>query len=277
MLVPDRDFDRPERRPKKWETFRGAETGIDPKAMKAEIAALRQRCRQRRELPRGARGIRRLCARARRPARLRHHRPGRRRSQPGAASRSARGRTARIHGRSRSGHRASVEQAKALQRERQAQAQIWDRDAANRDWESQVAERRDADSRPSRRAMERRGQNRSEKSPRRTRCLCRTRARAASARTGQGRATKFHRAATADDIRAAFAATCEMDAGEALQGALAERGIGLAAVSPEEAYASERQAAFAREVGHVAAAEHPGKAKSSPSTARAMPIVSMSA
>ena len=54
---------------------------------------------------------------------------------------------------------------------------------------------------------------------------------------------------TADDIRAAFAATREMDAGDALQEALADRGIGLAAVSPEEAYASERQAAFAREIG----------------------------
>ena len=44
VLVPDRDFDRPDRRPKKWETFRGADTGIDPAEMKAEISALRQHC-----------------------------------------------------------------------------------------------------------------------------------------------------------------------------------------------------------------------------------------
>ena len=37
VLVPDRDFDRPDRRLKKWETFRGDDTGLDPKAMKAEL------------------------------------------------------------------------------------------------------------------------------------------------------------------------------------------------------------------------------------------------
>ena len=55
---------------------------------------------------------------------------------------------------------------------------------------------------------------------------------------------------TTDEIRTAFEVTREMAAGDALQEALADRGIGLAAVSPEEAYASERQAAFAREIGN---------------------------
>jgi len=43
-----------------------------------------------------------------------------------------------------------------------------------------------------------------------------------------------------------------MLAAEKLQAALKERGIGLAAVTPEEAYASERTAAFARAVGNHA-------------------------
>jgi hypothetical protein len=36
ILVPDRDFERPDRRPKKYESFRGAETGIDPATVKAD-------------------------------------------------------------------------------------------------------------------------------------------------------------------------------------------------------------------------------------------------
>lgn len=44
ILVPDRDFDRPERGPKKWETFRGAQTGLDPKETKAELTAIRECC-----------------------------------------------------------------------------------------------------------------------------------------------------------------------------------------------------------------------------------------
>ena len=40
VLVPDRDFDRPERRPKKHETFRALDSGIDPQTVKAEVSAL---------------------------------------------------------------------------------------------------------------------------------------------------------------------------------------------------------------------------------------------
>jgi hypothetical protein len=42
VLVPDRDFDRPERGPEKWETFRGARNGIDPRAITAELTELWQ-------------------------------------------------------------------------------------------------------------------------------------------------------------------------------------------------------------------------------------------
>lgn len=40
VLGPDKVKDRPKRRPKPWETFRGKKSGIDPRAMTAEITAL---------------------------------------------------------------------------------------------------------------------------------------------------------------------------------------------------------------------------------------------
>jgi hypothetical protein len=40
VLTRDREFERPERRPRKHETFRALETGIDPQNVKAEIGAL---------------------------------------------------------------------------------------------------------------------------------------------------------------------------------------------------------------------------------------------
>lgn len=42
ILVPDREAERRERRPKKHETLRAAESGIDPKAIKADITPLWQ-------------------------------------------------------------------------------------------------------------------------------------------------------------------------------------------------------------------------------------------
>jgi Relaxase/Mobilisation nuclease domain len=42
ILTPNRDFERPERRPQKNETFRTVETGIDPETVKAELRALWQ-------------------------------------------------------------------------------------------------------------------------------------------------------------------------------------------------------------------------------------------
>lgn len=41
VLVPDRDFERPERGPEKWEIFRGAATGLDPRDVAAEVRELR--------------------------------------------------------------------------------------------------------------------------------------------------------------------------------------------------------------------------------------------
>lgn len=42
VLVPDRETPRPERNPQDWETFRGQETRIDPKAVRAEVTQLWQ-------------------------------------------------------------------------------------------------------------------------------------------------------------------------------------------------------------------------------------------
>ncbi|HTV87772.1 MAG TPA: relaxase/mobilization nuclease domain-containing protein [Stellaceae bacterium] len=43
ILVPDREFERPERRAQKHERFRGAQHGIDPRAIGNELKALRER------------------------------------------------------------------------------------------------------------------------------------------------------------------------------------------------------------------------------------------
>ena len=43
ILVPDREFERPARRPKKAEMFRGEQTGIDPVRLANEVKALRER------------------------------------------------------------------------------------------------------------------------------------------------------------------------------------------------------------------------------------------
>ena len=42
ILVPNREFERPERRAKKQERFRGAQNGIDPHAVANELKALRE-------------------------------------------------------------------------------------------------------------------------------------------------------------------------------------------------------------------------------------------
>jgi hypothetical protein len=42
VLVRDRDVDRPDRNPKDWESFRGKDSTLDPKAIKAEVTALWQ-------------------------------------------------------------------------------------------------------------------------------------------------------------------------------------------------------------------------------------------
>ncbi|MGE0290451.1 MAG: relaxase/mobilization nuclease domain-containing protein [Bradyrhizobium sp.] len=43
VLIPDREDERPERRPKKYETFRAAGTGIDPEQVKADLRAAKER------------------------------------------------------------------------------------------------------------------------------------------------------------------------------------------------------------------------------------------
>ncbi|MGE0565856.1 MAG: relaxase/mobilization nuclease domain-containing protein [Pseudolabrys sp.] len=43
VLIPDREDERPERRPKKHETFRATETGIDPEQVKADLRQAKDR------------------------------------------------------------------------------------------------------------------------------------------------------------------------------------------------------------------------------------------
>lgn len=241
VLVPDRDFDRPDRRSKKWETFRGADTGIDPKAMKAELTAIRQHCdngtsfRAALEesgsyvLARGDRRdyviidrfgddhslARRLDLRA---AELRRFMAD---LDPATVP--------------------SVDEAKALQHERQQHAQIWDRDAANAAWEQSIQNAALGQGKAG-------GITASEEV--KDKPVARgPYAELAPAPPAPEAKRDVPPRRPADEIRAAFEATRGMEAAHALQEALAARGIGLASVSPEEAYASERQQAFAREVG----------------------------
>jgi hypothetical protein len=54
VLVADREEPRPERRAKKWERFRGAESGIDPHDIDRELAAIKARCDNGRSFKAGA-------------------------------------------------------------------------------------------------------------------------------------------------------------------------------------------------------------------------------
>ena len=44
VLTPDRDGPRPERQPKHWETFRGEKSGLTPKAIGRELGSIKERC-----------------------------------------------------------------------------------------------------------------------------------------------------------------------------------------------------------------------------------------
>ena len=68
----DRDFERPERRPKKHETFRALETGIDPAGGESRGGAL-WRSADNAQSFKAALEERGERSRARRPARFCHH------------------------------------------------------------------------------------------------------------------------------------------------------------------------------------------------------------
>lgn len=253
ILVPDRDFDRPDRRPKKWETFRGAQTGIDPEEMKAELSALRQRCDSgisfRAALEESgayvlARGDRRDYVIIDREGDV--HSLARRTDLRVAELR-------RFMADLDPASVPSVDQAKALQHDRHRDEHNWDRDRANADWESQIQNAAlganiivpkteagvasiDAKDAPAARGAY--AELREEPAPE---------ARKAPA-IGKSKSD-----ISKSDIRAALAAAQDADptlAAEKLQAELKNRGIGLAAVTAEEAYASERAAAFAGAVGN---------------------------
>jgi Relaxase/Mobilisation nuclease domain len=249
VLVPDRDFDRPDRRLKKWETFRGDDTGLDPTVMKAELTAIRQRCdngtsfRAALEdsdayvLARGDRRdyviidrfgddhslARRLDLRA---AELRRFMAD---LDPATIP--------------------SVDEAKVLQREQQERSNHWDRDADSAAWETSVQDAAIAAAKGKAKTQGAAVATAAEKD------APAARGEYAALKTETATAEQDGRSVgkTAGDIRAALAASRDNDpelAAEKLEAELKQRGIGLAAVTAEEAYASERRAAFAREVGN---------------------------
>ena len=249
VLVPDRDFDRPDRRLKKWETFRGDDTDIDPAAMKSELTAIRQHCdngtsfRAALEdsgayvLARGDRRdyviidrfgddhslARRLDLRV---AQLRRFMAD---LDPATVP--------------------SVHEAKVLQRERQERSNYWDRDAASAAWETSVQDAAIAAAKGKAKTQGAAAATAAEKD------APAARGEYAALKTETATAEQDGRsvAKTAGDIRAALAASRDNDpklAAEKLEAELKQRGIGLAAVTADEAYASERRAAFAREVGN---------------------------
>ena len=250
ILVPDRDFDRPDRRPKKWETFRGAQTGIDPEEMKAELAALRQRCDSgtsfRAALEESGAYV---LARGDRRDYVIIDREG----DDHSLARRTDLRTTELRRFMADLDPASVpsvDEAKALQRERHRDAQNWDRDKANADWESRIQNA----------AL---GANTI--APKTEAGVASIDVRDAPAARGAYAELQVEPAPEArkkpgigkskSDIRAALAAAQDADptlAAEKLQAELKNCDIGLAAVTAEEAYASERAAAFAGAVGNRA-------------------------
>src|SRR5271166_144653 len=249
ILVHDRDFERPERRAKKYETFRAAETGIDPATVKADARQHWQRSDNGHSFKAAleASGEYILAAGDRRDFVIID-----RAGDDHSLGRRLGVKAAEINARMADLDRAqlpSVEQAQAMQRTRTAEREAnasrtaepdapnFDRDAANRDWEEKIAaagiaaaaeramqEARDA-------AKGRRDDVRPEPTPERE----------AEDMRPLGK--------TAGDIRTAW--TLSRTA-EQLEEALAARGVTLAAVSAEEARQSERTAAFAKEIGNFA-------------------------
>jgi hypothetical protein len=252
ILVPNRDFERPERGPKKWETFRGAKSGIDPKEMKAELEAIRQRCDSgasfRAALEESgayvlARGDSRDYVIIDRVGDV--HSLARR---VGINTNPLRKYMADLD----LSTVPTVEQAKSIQNERQAQGQYWDRDADNRDWESQVQNAAIAAAKET--PHPKPGAAASKAIEHDAPAARGVYAELKPAPAPAPETKKDHRN-TRTDIREALAASQDADpvvASAKLQAALKERGIGLAAVTVEESEASHRTATYARAIGGFA-------------------------
>src|SRR5271166_1747705 len=248
ILVPDRDFERPERRPKKYESFRAAETGIDPATVKADARQHWHSADSGKSFKAalGASGEYILAAGDRRDFVIID-----RAGDDHSLGRRLGVKAAEINARMADLDRAqlpSVEQAQAMQRTRTAEREAnasrtaepdapnFDRDAANRDWEEKIAAAGIAADRAMQEARDAAKGRRDD-----------TRPDGPVNRPEPEDMRPLGK--TAGEIRAAW--TLSRSA-EQLDEALAARGVTLAEVSAGEARQSERTAAFAKEVGNYA-------------------------
>jgi hypothetical protein len=227
ILVPDRDFERPERGPQKWETFRGQRHGIDPRTITEELTGLWQGTDSGRSFKtaieeRGyilAQGDRRDFVVLDEAADV--HSLARR--IEGAKAKDIRERLADLD----RSTLPSVDEAKAQIEARRHADNYYDRDAADAQWQSAVNNagiaKDNADTQ-------------------------RSKPDRASAQEQPARNDQLL-GPTAGDIRLAWSLS---DSGAGFASALEHRGIMLAAVSREEAEASSRVAAFAKGLGRVA-------------------------
>jgi hypothetical protein len=240
ILVADRDFDRPERRPKKHETIRALDSGIDPQTMKVEVSALWCSADNAHSFKAAleangyvlARGDRRDMVIIDQAGDV--HSLGRR---AGVKAAELRERMKVIDPASLP----SVIEARAQQRAvlEAKQAPTHDRDAANAAAIAGEEAVRTQEGRQQPEAAERAGKDRPAARGRYAALQPEEPAPEVKVERPLGR--------TAGAIRTACALS---QSPTELEDALAVRGISLAQVDPEEAYASERRAAFAKATGH---------------------------
>lgn len=289
VLTPNRDEQR-ERRPKKPETFRAADTGIDPETVKADARAARQQADNGQSFKAAleasgeyllARGDRRDFVIIDRAGD--DHSLGRRLGMKAAELRSY---MADID----PANLPSVQEAKAAQQARdlaqeprqqpkptpaienhptaaagpyseiraaqtesqfadqarratEPAAPVWDRDAENMAWEAQLADAAQHSQKARKGERQAREVEKDRPAAEGKFAPLKTPEPAPEAKPER------ELSATAGQIRLAW--TLSRTPGE-LEDALAAQGIGLARVSAEEAYASERRAALAKEAGNFA-------------------------
>lgn len=266
ILVPDREFERPERRPKKHETIRALDSGIDPSTVKAEISALWRSADTAHSFKAAletsgnyvlARGDRRdfvVIDRA---------------GDDHSLARRVGVKAAELRTRMKDIDPASlpsVAEARTMQKDRAAAraagiertmepAANWDRDADTAAWMDKVAEAGIAKDATARAA--RKGRRQAEPSPA-AKPQEAARGRYAALQPSAAAETKPDRplGKMTGQIRMAWSLS---RTGDQLEEALAVRGMTLAQVNAEEARASERRAAFAKAIGNFLPAWREGE------------------
>ena len=231
VLTPERDEPRPERQPKHWETFRGEMSGLDPKAIGRELGSIKQRSDNGQSFRAGIEAAGYTLTQGDRRDFMVIDRAGREHS----LGRRLHMKAAELRAFMKDIDRESlptVAEGKARQLARAAEMQ-----------QRHAAAGRYDDIQPDRAAAAAQEQEKH-----------------GAAADGQGRENKpasgpqrpapsENLSKTAGDMRMAWSLSRDADQ---LTEALAMRGIGTARVTAEEAYESQRNHAFAKEIGNRA-------------------------